>query len=106
MWKKCFSLWFLQGNDIAHLTNIIAQADKNFPPSYISDGNTGTFYSMAEEFHEKLNSLHVKNQLNLYSKEKEVLLHSFETISSSPSAQDNMEKLQIFLKDILLEKGY
>lgn len=90
---------FLKGNVIAHNTNIIAWVDENYPPSYISDGNTGTFYSQAEELHNRLNELGVVNQLSLYDTNIETLAHGFESTESSPSAQDNMKKALKFLEE-------
>lgn len=92
---------FLQGNRIARQTNLIAQVDENYCPSYISDGNSGTFYSQAEVFHVRLDELGVTNKLNLYPRSVEVLGHGYESTQNSPCAQENMEKVQKFLKEVL-----
>lgn len=99
--RSAMDCGFLQGNRIAHLTNLIAQVDENYCPSYISDGNSGTFYSQAEAFHARLDELGVTNQLNLYPKSVEVLGHGYESSQNSPSAQENMEKVQAFLREVL-----
>ncbi len=99
--RSAFGCGFLQGNDIAHRTNITAWVDENYCPSYISDGNSGTFYSQAEALHSRLNELGVKNQLNLYSKDVEVLSHGYETTKDSPCAQDNMKKVLAFLDSVI-----
>lgn len=99
--RSAMDCGFLQGNKIARQTNLIARVDENYCPSYISDGNSGTFYSQAEAFHARLDELGVTNQLNLYPKSVEVLGHGFESSQNSPSAQENMEKVQAFLKNIL-----
>ncbi len=99
--RSAFDCGFLQGNDIAHKTNITAWVDGNYCPSYISDGNSGTFYSQAEALHARLNELGVKNQLTLYPKSTEVLAHGFESTKDSPCAQDNMNKVLAFLAEIV-----
>ncbi len=98
--RSAFNCGFLQGNDIAHTTNITAWVDENYCPSYISDGNSGTFYSQAEALHSRLDELGVKNQLTLYSKDTETLAHGFETTKDSPCAQDNMNKVLAFLDTV------
>ena len=88
-------------SEIAQQTNIIQYVDENYPPSYISDGNSGTFYSQAEALHEKLDELGVKNVCTLYDKSVEVLGHGFETSPESPCAQENVKKTLDFLVEIL-----
>lgn len=99
--RSAMDCGFLQGNRIARQTNLIAQVDENYCPSYISDGNSGTFYSQAEAFHVRLDELGVTNQLNLYPQSVEVLGHGYESTQNSPCAQENMEKVQMFLRNVL-----
>lgn len=99
--RVAFDCGFLQGNDIAHKTNITAWVDANFCPTYISDGNSGTFYSQAEALHDRLDELGVKNELTLYPQSTEVLAHGFESTKDSPCAQDNMNKVLAFLAEIV-----
>lgn len=98
--RAAFNCGFLQGNDIAHKTNIISWVDANYCPSYISDGNSGTFYSQAEALHARLDELGVKNQLTIYPQSTEVLAHGFESTKDSPCAQDNMAKVLAFLDTV------
>ncbi len=100
--RASFNCGFLQGNDIAHKTNITAWVDANYCPSYISDGNSGTFYSQAEALHARLDELGVKNQLTLYPKSTEVLAHGFESTKDSPCAQDNMRRVLAFLDTVFV----
>ena len=88
-------------SEIAQQTNIIRYVDEKYPPSYISDGNSGTFYSQAKELHERLNELGVKNVCTLYEKSQEVLGHGFETTPESPCAQENIKKTLDFLNEVL-----
>ncbi len=98
--RTAFNCGFLQGNDIAHKTNITAWVDANYCPCYISDGNSGTFYSQAEALHARLDELGVKNQLTLYPQSTEVLAHGFESTKDSPCAQDNMTRVLAFLDTV------
>lgn len=99
--RVSFNTGFIRGNKIAHDTNIVAWVDENYPPSYISDGNTASFFDQAQALHEKLDELGVVNELSLYPKSVESLFHGFESTESSPSAQDNMKKALKFLDSII-----
>lgn len=91
----------LRGHETARLTNITAWVDENYPPSYISDGNTGSFYSQAEVLHEKLDTLNVENRWNFYPRVTEILVHGYETEENSPSARENMQELLNFLNQYI-----
>ncbi|MCR4955133.1 MAG: alpha/beta hydrolase [Lachnospiraceae bacterium] len=82
---------------IAKKTDIISQVTKEFPPTYLSDGNYATFYSQAQALHRRLNKLGVENTLNLYSREQEVLPHAYEMNMKYKSTADNQEKTIHFL---------
>ncbi|KAA8745370.1 alpha/beta hydrolase [Paenibacillus sp. UASWS1643] len=43
--------------------NLIPKATNNFPPTFISDGNTGTFADQAEDYYNRLKELGVKTDL-------------------------------------------
>ncbi|XOQ14313.1 MAG: Abhydrolase-3 domain-containing protein [Shouchella clausii] len=43
--------------------NLIREATSNFPPTFISDGNTGTFADQAEDYYHRLKELGVKADL-------------------------------------------
>lgn len=45
------------------LLNLIPKATSNFPPTFISDGNTGTFADQAEDYYHQLKELGVKTDL-------------------------------------------
>ena len=99
--RVAFDTDFIRGNEIAEKTNIIKYADSNYCPCFISDGNNASFYSQAEALHERLNELGVENVLSLYPRSVELLPHGFESSQGSPCAQDNMEKVLAFLKEVL-----
>ncbi|WP_340012990.1 alpha/beta hydrolase [Paenibacillus sp. FSL K6-1318] len=49
--------------DILQSLNVIPRATSNFPPTFITDGNTGTFPDQAEEYYNRLTELGVKTDL-------------------------------------------
>lgn len=79
-------------------SNLLTQVTEAYPPSFISDGNTASFYDQAKELYEKLNQLGVKTELNIYSRKKEKLRHGYESFDNW-YGQDNMKKMLQFLKE-------
>ncbi|WP_179272251.1 alpha/beta hydrolase [Rhodococcus sp. 05-2254-6] len=80
--------------------NVIDNVTADFPPSFISDGNTGTFPDQAAELSAALDRVGVANRLNLYSKNEARLDHSFMSVDSEWT--DDYTRLKIeFLGDIV-----
>ncbi|MCZ4563914.1 alpha/beta hydrolase [Rhodococcus sp. IEGM 1401] len=80
--------------------NVIDNVTADFPPSFISDGNTGTFPDQAAELSAALDRVGVDNRLNLYSKNEARLDHSFMSVDSEWT--DDYTRLKIeFLRDIV-----
>lgn len=80
--------------------NVIGNVTADFPPSFISDGNTGTFPDQAAELSAKLDRVGVENRLNLYSKNEARLDHSFMSVDSRWT--DDYRRLEIeFLRGIV-----
>ncbi|WP_176460574.1 MULTISPECIES: alpha/beta hydrolase [unclassified Rhodococcus (in: high G+C Gram-positive bacteria)] len=78
--------------------NVIDNVTADFPPSFISDGNTGTFPDQAAELSAALDRAGVANRLNLYSKNEARLDHSFMSVDSEWT--DDYTRLKIeFLGD-------
>lgn len=69
----------LKGNNALAPSNVIDNVSANFPPSFISDGNAGTFYDQARAMEARLKELGVPVKLNIFSQEEAgVLGHGFE----------------------------
>lgn len=79
------------------IVNMIDHVTDQFPPSFISDGNSGTFYDQAFDLHEQLDDLNVPNEINWYPVSEEKLGHDFETQATLYSSE-NLEKLLAFLE--------
>ena len=80
--------------------NVIDNVTADFPPSFISDGNTGTFPDQAAELSAELDRVGVANRLNLYSKNEARLDHSFMSVDSQWTDEYSRLKIE-FLRDIV-----
>ena len=78
------------------IINILDHVTENFPASFISDGNTATFYEQAFDLHEKLDSLGVVNEINWYPRSEAKLGHDFETQATEYSIE-NIDMILEFL---------
>ena len=80
--------------------NVTKNATSDFPPSFIADGNTGTFPDQAAELSAKLDRMGVANRLNLYSKNEAALPHAFMTTGSQWTEEYNRLRIE-FLRGIV-----
>lgn len=86
--REYFDCGFLKGNAKVIESNVITNVTAQFPPAFISDGNSGTFYDQAKDLHERLDVLGVKNTFNFYDSLVAKLGHDFET-GNSVYAEEN-----------------
>lgn len=94
---KAYYGWDLLNHN-TKITKFMDYMDASFPPSFISDGNTATFYEQAFDLHEKMDSLGIPNEINWYPKDEEVLGHDFETRGTQYSVE-NIQKILGFLEE-------
>lgn len=59
-------------------TNVTEYVTENFPPAFISDGNTGTFYDQAFEMYNTLRNLGVNSEICYFPPQEAVLSHGHE----------------------------
>ncbi|WP_156399426.1 alpha/beta hydrolase [Rhodococcus sp. Leaf278] len=87
---------YLDTTDTALLAqaNVMDNVTAAFPPSFISDGNTGTFPDQAAELSAKLDRVGVANRLNLYTKNEAKLDHGFMAVSSRWTDDYNRLKIE------------
>ena len=96
---------YFRANDLVHnrragSCNIMDHLSENYPPSFISDGNRGTYFRQASELHEKLKELGVYTELNYYPPEEAGdLWHGFEEENTVWSEQ-TMQKIILFLRRV------
>lgn len=81
-------------------SNIVSHATAAFPPSFIADGNTGTFPDQAAQLSDKLTSVGVANELDVPPLSEAVLGHGFMS-ASSPSTDAYNKKKIAFLSSII-----
>ena len=80
--------------------NVTQYVTNRFPPSFISDGNTDTFYDQAYALYEGLNNLGVYAELCFYSvDEAGILWHGYEE-SGNEWSQKTMQRMILFLHKI------
>ena len=80
--RRCGRAYFevkkLQGDERVIETNVIENMTKAFPPSFISDGNAGTFTDQAVDMAAQAKKFGIKHELKLYPKDAAKLGHGFE----------------------------
>lgn len=59
-------------------TNVTEYVTENFPPAFISDGNTGTFYDQAFDMYNRLRGLGVDSEICYFPSQEAVLTHGHE----------------------------
>ncbi len=102
--RKCGQAYF--GDKImlqsagAQQANILSWVTEQYPPSFISDGNSGSFYDQARDLYKKLQTISVQTELNIYPKSEVCLHHGYESFCDQYGL-DNMEKMLVFLKQNL-----
>ncbi|WP_315118193.1 alpha/beta hydrolase [uncultured Clostridium sp.] len=76
-WSYMGSRDFKNNEALTDMT-IINNLTKDFPPCFITDGNTGSFESHGRELSEKLNEKNVKNTTLFFSKEDFITEHEYQ----------------------------
>ncbi|HPZ00601.1 MAG TPA: alpha/beta hydrolase [Clostridiales bacterium] len=101
LFTKCGEAYFsdknLKNHSLAAQSDVIRHASAAFPPSFLSDGNRGSFFSQARDFDRRLTELGVVHELNIYPETEAKLSHGYESING-PYGQDNMKKMLAFLQ--------
>ena len=84
----------------ADLSNVTDHITKNFPPSFISDGNTATFFDQASELDDLLRELGVYTELSIFPVHQAgKLIHGFEE-TDSLWGKETRQKMLRFLEKI------
>lgn len=103
IFKKCGRAYWdckdYEKNPLVEQSNVIKYVTKDFPPSFISDGNKQTFYDQAKDMAQKLKTLNIVHMLNLYPRSEQKLSHGFESVNNE-YGQKNMKKMLEFLQRV------
>jgi acetyl esterase/lipase len=81
--------------------NVITYITKKFPPSFISDGNTGTFTEQAKDLSKTMENYGIRHELVIFPVDEVKLSHGYESDMSNEYAQETSKKAVSFLENIL-----
>lgn len=87
-------------SDDAHLGSVLEHVTADFPPSYLSDGNLGTFTDQGMDLAARLNELGVPVETNFLDRSHGVLFHTWELDTASEQGAENFVKTIAFLDSL------
>lgn len=90
---------YLFKNNTLIQSNVIENLSVNFPPCYISDGNSATFYAQAKDLFDKMNNLGLSVVFNDHLNTPKKVPHAYE-VGVSKEAEENILKQTEFLKSL------
>ena len=83
MGRTYFNVGVLEGNTQVLQSNIICHVDENYPPSFICDGNAGTFNAQAHDLEKRLNLLGVETKAIILDEPgMDKMVHGFDTLEN------------------------
>lgn len=85
-------------SDEAKEASIIEYVSESFPPTFITDGNTGSFEDQGIELTQKLKDNGVFVQDIFYSTEEAELGHEYQFVMNTPQAENTFQEMMAFLK--------
>lgn len=77
--------------------SILHHVSSNFPPTFITDGNVGSFEDQGKELADKLKNSGVEVTQVFYSLEEAKLGHEYQFMMNTPQAENTFNKLIQFL---------
>lgn len=83
--------------------NVLLHMNENWPTTYLTDGNTATFFDQSFELKDRLDQYGVYCEFNYY--EEPELWHGYDGDLTSPYAQDNLTKTLVFLEKLRASIG-
>lgn len=84
-------------SDQVKQASVIDHVSAHFPPTFITDGNTGSFEEQGLELADKLNKNDVEIVDVFYSQEEAELGHEYQFIMDTPQAENTFNQLIEFL---------
>ncbi len=105
--RKCGQAYFgekvMAVSKGANQANVLSHVTAKYPPTFISDANTGSFYDQAGDLYARLGQLGVVTQLNIYPREEAKLRHGYESFDDK-YGHDNMQKMLDFLEKVMSQE--
>lgn len=92
-------------SDAAQEASIIEYVSENFPPTFITDGNTGSFENQGIELTRKLKDKGVFVDDIFYPVEEAKLGHEYQFIMNTSEAQNTFQEMIAFLKGLEVNSG-
>lgn len=90
------------GSEAAQAMSVLHWVNADFPPCYLSDGNTGTFTDQAQDTAAALAALGVRAEIHIVPIETAKRLHVFELdAQNDPVAAENFQKTLAFVNDVI-----
>lgn len=86
-------------SDEAHLGSVLEHVTADFPPTYASDGNIGSFGDQNKDLVEKLQELGVSVDYNFPDRDVATLAHIWNLDTKSELGAENFTKLVAFMED-------
>lgn len=93
-----FELEKWKHTDKANQANVVGNVDENFPPTYLTDGNTVSFQDQAEALTEELESVNVPVKTTFFSTEEAELRHEYQFNMELEQSVENYKQVSAFLE--------
>ncbi|MBE5839365.1 alpha/beta hydrolase [Butyrivibrio sp.] len=88
-------------NDAKDLGSVLNNITQDFPPTYASDGNNGTFTDQGKDLISKLNKLGISTESYFPDRDVAVLYHTWELNTTTEQGQVNIEKTIAFMDEYM-----
>lgn len=98
-----FGLKQWKGTDKVNEANIIGNIGDDYPPTYLTDGNTASFQDQAEMLAEQLRQRDVPVKTTFFPREEVELRHEYQFRMRLEEAQENYKEVTTFLEEHLKE---
>lgn len=95
--RQYFDTNFLQRDPDVIQSDVLRHVSADMPPTYISDGNTASFYAQANAMSERLERLGVAHELHIPPKSDGSVTHGFES-KGDPVSRDSFDRMVAFLR--------
>ena len=92
--------YFSGDKEIMDEADVVLNLTEDFPPTYFTDGNYGTFDSQAADLDKKMDELGIYHIYNYYERSEAKLQHGYDSYLDSEYAQDNLAKTLDFLNGL------
>ncbi|WKA52257.1 alpha/beta hydrolase fold domain-containing protein [Planococcus liqunii] len=86
--------------DLVEATNLIPKATSEFPPTFLTDGNTGSFADQSIDYYNRLTELGVKTELYIPDINESEEIHGYMSTIDSKATKTYVEKKLKFLDSL------